>query len=118
MRFPDIPALLTGTTVTVLTPATSYDEHMEEVRTWEPTTVDNVLVAPGSTADVTDTDRPSGTRVDVTFGFPKTFSARLRGCRVQVGERTYDVIGDPVPNMAENCPTQWWYTAEGAVVDG
>lgn len=110
--------LIRGTTVTVLTPAVSYDEHMEEIVSWEPATVGNVIVAPGSTADVTDSDRPHGTRADVTLGFPKTFSARLRGCRVEVGERTYEVIGDPVPNMAENCPTEWWYTAEGVLVDG
>lgn len=110
--------LLRGTSVTVLTPTVTHDEHMEESVSWEPTTVDNVLVAPGSTADVTESDRPHGTRADVTFGFPKTFSARLRGCRVRVGERTYEVVGDPVPNMAENCPTQWWYTAEGVTVDG
>ena len=110
--------LLRGTTVTVLTPTTTYDEHNETVTEWERATVDNVLVAPGSTADVIESDRPHGTRADVTLGFPMTFSARLRGCRVEVGERTYDVIGDPVPNMAENCPTQWWYTAEGVLVDG
>jgi hypothetical protein len=117
---PRIPplGLLSGRTVTVLTPKTTYDEHNEPVTEWEPTTVDNVLVAPGSTSDVTDASRPSGTRVDVTFGFPKTFSARLRGCRVEVGERTYSIVGDPVPNMAENCPTEWWYTAEGVAVDG
>lgn len=113
-----MPQLLTGTTVTVLTPTVSHDEHMEEVHSWKPTTVDNVLVAPGGTSDVTDTDRPSGTRVDVTLCFPKTFSARLRGCRVQVDGRTYEVVGDPVPNMAGNCPTQWWYTAEAVAVDG
>ena len=117
---PLIPTLglLRGTTVIVLTPTVAYDEHMEETVSWEPATVDNVIVAPGSTADVTDSDRPHGTRADVTFGFPKTFSARLRGCHVVVGERTYEVVGDPVPNMAENCPTEWWYTAEGVLVDG
>lgn len=113
-----MPQLLSGTTVTVLTPVRSYDEHNEPSTEWEPTTVENVLVAPGDTSDVTDSDRPYGTRVDVTLGFPKTFSARLRGCRVQVGERTYSVIGDPVPNMAGNCPTQWWYRAYGVAVDG
>lgn len=118
MRFPDMPQLIAGTTVTVLTPVSSLDEHHEERRGWEPRVVENVLVCPGQTSDVTDTDRPLGTRADVTLGFPKTFSDRLRGCRVKVGERTFSIVGDPVPNMAENCPTQWWYTAEGVEVDG
>lgn len=125
---PRIPAigLLRGETVTVLTPEHGYDEHMEDVLTWEREDVENVLVAPGSTSDVDDVARPHGTRSVFTLGFPKTFSRRLRGCRVVVrpveGEdearHTYAVIGDPHPNAMANCPTPWWYTAEVEAVDG
>lgn len=125
MRMPNFP-LFTGETVTVLTPKVTYDEHMEEVVSWEREAVDDVLVAPGSTSDVEDTDRPHGTRASFSLGFPKTFSKPLRGCRVVVrpvdGEdealHTYSVIGDPQPNNMDNCPTSWWYTAEVEAVDG
>lgn len=117
MRMPDV-RLLTGETVTVRTPSTSYDEHMEAVTTWADETVANVLVAPGPTSDVTDSTRPDGTRVDFTLGFPKTFSGSLRGRRVVVRGIECAVIGDPQPNTPENCPTQWWLTAEAARVDG
>lgn len=110
----------------MLTPSVTYDEHMEEVETWEREEVQNVLVAPGSTSDVEESARPDGTRAVFTLGFPKTFSKSLRGCRVVVrcpeggneGEHTYSVIGDPQPNTLENCPTKWWYTAEVEAVDG
>lgn len=118
--------LLHGETVTVLRRTVEYDDHNEPVETFEREDVDNVLVAPGSTASVEDTARPYGTRAVFTLGFPKTFSKRLRGCRVIVrcpedgdeGEHTYSVIGDPQPNNAGNCPTAWWYTAEVERIDG
>ena len=118
--------MLHGEPVTVLTPSTAYDEHGDEVTTWEREGVENVLVAPGSTADVEDSTRPHGTRAVFTLGFPKGFDKRLRGCRVVVRcpdggdekDHTYSVIGDPHPNTLANCPTQWWYTAEVEDVDG
>ena len=120
MGRPSIPALrlISGETVTVRTPSVSYDEHMEAVETWEEQEVDDVVVAPGSTSDVTDTTRPWGTRAAYTLGFPKTFSSSLRGCRVVVRGIEYAVIGDPQPNAMGNCPTAWWYTAQVEAVDG
>lgn len=113
-----LPQLLTGETVTVLTPSTTYDANMDETTTWTQQTVDNVVVAPGSTSDVVDSTRPHGTRAALTLAFPRGFSSSLRGCRVQVRGAVYDVIGDPQPNTSANCPTQWWYTAEVEAVDG
>ena len=117
-RLGNLPSLLHGEAVTVLTPSVTYDEHMEEVETWEREEVQNVLVAPGSTSDVEGSARPDGTRAVFTLGFPKTFSKSLRGRRVEVRGTVYSVIGDPQPNTLENCPTQWWYTAEVEAVNG
>lgn len=118
MRLGNLPSLLHGETVAVLTPSYGYDEHMEQVETWEREEVANVLVAPGSTSDIDDSARPYGTRAVFTLGFPKTFSKPLRGCRVEVRGEVYSVIGDPQPNNADNCPTAWWYTAEVEAIDG
>lgn len=117
-KMPELPQLLSGETVAVLTRSVAYDEHMEAVETWEREEVGNVLVAPGSTSDVAGTARPDGTRAAFTLGFPKTFSKPLRGCRVVVRGSVYSVIGDPQPNTSGNCPTRWWYTAEVEAVDG
>ena len=110
--------LIAGETVTVRTPTISYDEHMEEVEMWEETTVPNVVVTPGATSDVLDSTRPDGTRVAFTLGFPKTFTASLRGCRVTVRGIECAVIGDPQSYAAENTPGPWNYTAEVERVDG
>lgn len=110
--------LIAGETVVVKTPTTEYDVHMEPVVSWAQKTVGNVLVSPATTSDVEDSTRPDGTRAAFKLGFPKTFSDRLRGCRVVVRGAEYAVIGDPHPNTMENCPTQWWYTCEVEDVDG
>lgn len=86
--------------------------------TWEDATVQNVVVTPGSTSDVLDSTRPDGTRVAFTLGFPKTFTAPLRGCRVLVRGIECAVVGDPQPYTAANVPGAWNYTAEVERVDG
>ena len=114
---PDL-GLIAGESVTVRTPTVGYDEHMEEVVTWEDATVTNVVVTPGATSDVLDSTRPDGTRVAFTLGFPKSFTASLRGCHVLVRGIECAVIGDPQPYAADNTPGAWNYTAEVARVDG
>lgn len=110
--------LIKGETVTVRTPTIFYDEHMEEVEAWEETTVPNVVVKPGSTSDVIESARPDGTRVEFTLGFPKTFTAPLRGCHCVVRGTEYAVIGDPRPLTPDNVPGLWNCTAEVEAVDG
>lgn len=125
-RLSGLPSILKGETVTVLRRTVEYDDHNEPVETFEREDVDNVLVAPGSTASVEDTARPYGTKAVFTLGFPRTYSKPLRGCRIIVRcpnsedetDHTYSVVGDPQPNNADNCPTAWWYTAEVERVDG
>lgn len=114
---PDL-GLIAGEAVTVRTPTVSYDEHMEEAAAWEEATVENVVVAPGATSDVTDSTRPDGTRVAFTLGFPKTFTESLRGCHVLVRGIECAVIGDPRPYTAGNVPGAWNRTAEVERVDG
>lgn len=110
--------LIAGEAVAVRTPSITYDEHMEETTSWAETTVANVLVMPGATSDVTDSTRLHGTRVVYALGFPKGFTASLRGCRVVVRGKEYAVIGDPRPATAANLPDPWNRTAEVEAVDG
>lgn len=114
---PDL-GLIRGETVTVRMPTASYDEHMEQAESWEEAAVLNVVVAPGSTANVAGSARPDGTRVEFTLGFPKSFTAPLRGCRVVVRGTEYAVIGDPQPLTSGNVPGPWDRTAEVEAVDG
>ena len=111
--------MIHGETVTVKHRTISYDDAGNRTDAWDDgETVENVLVAPGTTLDVRLDDRVSGTQVALTLGFPKTYAGQLRGCLVNVRGRDYAVIGDPQPNTLANCPTQWYYTASVGVVDG
>ena len=110
--------LIEAETVTVRTRTVAYDEHMDEVVSWDEAEVPGVVVAPGATSDVLESSRPDGTRVAFTLGFPKSFAASLRGCRVVVRGIECAVVGDPQPLAAGSVPDPWDRTVEVEVVDG
>lgn len=80
--------------------------------------VENVLVAPGSSKDVTGQIRPDGIEVVYELHFPKTFDEPLAGRQVEVRGEVFDVIGDPKPYTLENTPTQWWMPVKVRAVSG
>ena len=84
----------------------------------EEETVEDVLVAPGPTSDVTDSVRPDGVQVRYTLYFPKSYAGSLDRCRVQVRGEWLSVVGAPRRFDEANCPTRWNMSAEAGVVDG
>ena len=62
--------------------------------------------------------RPDGTEVAYTLCFPKSFTASLKGCRVNVRGTEYRVIGDPQRYDPENTPGDWNLTVEVGRTDG
>lgn len=111
--------LIKSCSVEVLRPGkTNLDEFGNETpgeATAE--TVPNVVPCRGSTADL-DADRPDGVTVAMTFHFPKTYTASLRGCDVRYAGREYRVIGDPQPYLDANTPGDWNRPVECEVCDG
>lgn len=97
-----------GSDVTVLRKTESGEDEMgDPIVSWVPETVDNVLWSKSRSADLDDVSRPDGTEDTVTFHFPKTYTASLSGCKIVLGSRTYDVVGDPVGYMPEHTPGVW-----------
>lgn len=116
--------MIRGVCVTVLHPGELTRDRLGNQVRGEPVqeVVADVLVQPGPTADM-DASRPEGVTVAYTLHFPKAFEGSLMGCRVLLPapwarEGGYRVIGDPMPYMAENCPTRWNRTVEVEVADG
>lgn len=108
-----------GETVTVHTPQWGTDAAGNDVVTsWSTQAVSDVLVAPGPRNDIVETNRPHGVEVRFTLHFPKSYNSNLRGCKVTVRGRDYQVIGDPQPYTLENTPTRWWLPVEVVDVDG
>lgn len=98
-----------GESVTVLVRrADGRDEMNAPVMTWVvEAVVDDVLVAPATTTDLTGAIRPDGTRADLTLHMPKGYTASLKGRRVQVRGSAYEVVGDPQPYTTANTPGRW-----------
>lgn len=114
--------MITGTSVQVIQPAViGTDRFGNEVKTpGVPTTVNNVLVVPGATADL-EAARPEGVTVAYTLHFPKTYTGDLEGAEVVLPapwEGTYRVIGKPGQYMDENTPTSWHMPVEVEVAHG
>lgn len=114
--------MIRGRTVTVLRPSAATADRFGNAVPGAavPETVDNVLIAPGSTAEL-DESRPEGVDVVLTLHFPKGYAESLRGCSVALSgeyEGEYRVIGDPKPYQDENCPTPWHMPVEVEAVDG
>ena len=66
--------------------------------------VQNVLVGRDDQRDGTRGGMPDAVSSDITFCFPREWTADLRGARVRRGGKTYEVTGDPARYTDENLP--------------
>lgn len=117
VRIPDLGLLDTVTVVVARPVSGEPDPFGQPTTTWEEETVAGVLATPGSTSNLA-ADRPDGTRVDMTFGFPRGYARSLAGCKITYNNRTYSVIGDPQASMETLTPGAWSLAVETEKVDG
>ncbi|MBQ9020850.1 MAG: hypothetical protein IJ113_02385 [Eggerthellaceae bacterium] len=108
--------MIVGTSITVLRPGEPVVDRFHNAIPGKPVEerVDNVLIAPGTTAEL-EASRPEGAVVAFTLHFPKGYSKSLEGCHVKLPapwEGTYRVIGAPRPYMDANTPTRWHMPVE------
>ena len=106
--------MIRGTSITVLRPTSAETDRLGNAVPggYVAETVENVLIAEPSTEEM-ESDRPFGTVRTATLHIPKTYQKGLEGCIVQLPgvwfrEGGYHVVGDPIPYMEENTPTDWW----------
>ena len=113
--------MIKGASVIVHFPvAGAVDRFGNVIETWTQATVDDVLIAPGATSDL-EASRPEGVTVAYSLHFPKTFTASLEGCKVELlapYSGVYRVIGSPGQYMDENTPTRWHMPVEVEVAHG
>ena len=112
--------MISGETVTVLTPTVAYDANKDPVTTWAEAEVGNVLFGYPSTEDADGAMRAFGVRAAYKLGIPKEFTGSLRGCKVRRHRdgAVFDIAGDPQPLPPELCPTPWNREAIAGWVDG
>lgn len=100
--------MIRGETIDVYVPAaSSLDAFGSPIRTYTKVSVDNVLRHPAEAQDYIDSNRPEGAIIAWVLHFPKTFTASLRECRVEVEGEMLDIEGDPKGYMLVNTPTPW-----------
>lgn len=94
-----------GETVTVIRHQPASRDAYGQLVESEPErkNVKNVIVCPPDTSVLTQLDA----NATATLYFPKTFTADLVGCEVEVRGRTYAVIGDPMAYKADATPGDW-----------
>ena len=112
--------MITGEVVTVFRSVQSGEDRFgEPIMTDVIADVDNVLVAPGPRADLSEADRPNGDRVAFNLHFPKGHPADLRGARISVrGGEPLSVVGNPQHYTESNTPGAWSMPVEVWRVDG
>lgn len=93
-----IPDLFADAAVSVVVSRPVFDEY-GEIASYADEAVQNVIVAPTNSDDSPESTRPYATEATMTFHFPKTYTASLRGCRIAYDGHTYEVDGDPQPYM-------------------
>lgn len=105
-----------GRTVTVFRPVEAgRDAFNAAVVDWVPEAVPNVLFAPMSTADLGE-ERPNGEESRLRLHFPGSYTASLRGCRVEAMGKLWAVVGDPL--RIPDSPLPWDREVEAVRVDG
>lgn len=82
-------------------------------------TINNVLVQPGATKDLTGNNRPEGVTILFTLHFPKDYDGYdFRGLRIKVRGDWTEVVGEPAFYTADNTPGDWNYPVEVKRCDG
>lgn len=97
---------------------TGKDPYGKPITTVFESVASNVLVAPGETDDVIESNRPDGVSVVYTLYFPSTYVGSLEGKRVSVRGEWFSVIGSPRPYNPETTPTAWNMVAKVVKVNG
>ena len=81
--------------------------------------IENVLVQPGTTDDLTVGNRPDGVTVVYTLHIPKGYETySFRECRLKVRGEWMEVVGAPTYYAPENTPGAWNYPVEVKRCDG
>ena len=100
--------MLKGIPVTLMVKTqTGVDPASRPIYSWEPVTVENVLVAPASDDEVLSTLNLTGRRAEYVLGIPKTDAHTWEGQRVRFFGETWEVIGIPTKGIDDLIPGPW-----------
>lgn len=100
--------MIQGITINLIPQIASKDAFNNEVYTdGEKIAVDNVLVSPSSTDDVTTSVSLYGKEAKYILGLPKGDTHEWEDQVVEFFGRRWQVIGIPIEGIEANIPTAW-----------
>lgn len=100
--------LIKGITVTLVDRQKSgVDGFNHPVYDETEVTVDNVLVAPVNTDDVTSKTNLSGKEAKYVLAIPKSDNHEWTGCKVRFFGHTWKVVGFPLRGIEDLIPLDW-----------
>ena len=83
------------------------DEFNQPVYTDSTITVENVLVAPASSQEITDALNLNGSKAVYTLGIPKDDANVWEDCEVEFFGEKWHVIGIPTKGIESLIPLDW-----------
>ena len=100
--------MIKGITVTLITfTQTGTDEFNRPIKSEVKTDVDNVLVSPASSDDVTNTLNLTGKKAMYNLAIPKGDSHDWKNAMVEFFGKRWHVIGLPVKGIEDMVPLDW-----------
>lgn len=112
-------AILHGITVTLYEKTqTGTDPFGNPIYSETETTVDNVLVAPASEQEITDTLNLTGRKAIYTLGIPKGDTHDWINVRVSFFGQNFRTIGMPIQGIDDLVPLEWNKKVRCEVYDG
>lgn len=100
--------MIQGTTIYLIPQIETVDAFNNAIYTdGEPVAVENVLIAPSSTDDVTTSVSLYGKEARYTLGLPKGDTHEWKDQIVEFFGHRWQVIGLPIEGIEANVPTAW-----------
>lgn len=101
--------LIHGITVTLIEDVDTglVDELGNAVYETTETDVENVIVSPSSSEDITDSLSLYGKKAEYTLGIPKGDTHSWTDCKVKFFGRTWQTIGFPLEGIDDLVPLDW-----------
>lgn len=90
--------MFTGEPVTIRRKITiGTDDFGAELVDYQGETIDNVIIAPATSSDLSDDLRPNGVKIMYTVHIPREYTESLKDTEFLIGGQWLRSVGDPQP---------------------
>lgn len=84
-----------------------FDDMGEPITEYVEEHIDGVIWQRSENSSLDEGERPNGVEDTLIVHLPKTYTASVKACLVEIEGNRYECQGDPIGYMEELCPTPW-----------